>query len=145
MATKEALGMSLEISQEYIDNLTKSLLEQSLIETLDAKNTIVQEIIKNILSVKVDDTGRVSTYSYDNKYTFLEYLVRKMIREEVVSVTEEVMKEKRDEIKASIKKELSKKANLDKFYDAFFSTVMDNLDCRYRTYFDIRFEKEKDY
>lgn len=145
MATKEALGMSLEISQEYIDNLTRDLLEQSLIETLDAKNTIVQEIISKVLSCKVDDSGMPSRYSSDNKYTFLEYLVRKMVKEEVLSVTEEVMREKRAEIRASIKKELNKKANLDKFYDAFFSTVMDNLDCRYRTFFDIRFEKEKDY
>lgn len=145
MATKEALGMSLEISQEYIDNLTRDLLEQSLIETLDAKNTIVQSIISEVLSVKVDESGRVSTYSRDNRYSFLEFLVRKMIKEEVLSVTEEVMKEKRAEIRTIIKKELSKKANIDKFYDAFFSTVMDNLSCSYRTYFDIKFEKGEDY
>lgn len=55
------------------------------------------------------------------------------------------MKEKRSEIRDSIKKELAKKANLDKFFDAFFSTMMDNLDSKYRTYFDIRFEKGDDY
>lgn len=145
MASREALGMSLEISQEYIDNLTKDLLEQSLIETLDAKNTIVQNIVSNVLSVKVNEEGRVSSYDRDNKYTFLEYLVRKMIREEVLSVTEEVLKEKRTEIRDTIKKELNKKANIDKFFDAFMSTTMNNLDNRYRTYFDIRFEKEEDY
>lgn len=145
MASKEALGMSLEISQEYIDSLTKDLLEQSLIETLDAKNTIVQNIVSNVLSAKVDESGRVSSYSSDNKYTFLEYLVRKMIREETLSVTEEVLKEKRKEIRDTIKKELNKKANIDKFFDAFMSTTMDSLDNRYRTYFDIRFEEKKDY
>lgn len=145
MATKEALGMSLEISQEYIDSLTKDLLEQSLIETLDAKNTIVQSIVSNVLSARVDENGRVSNYNSDNKYTFLEHLVRKMIREEALSVTEEVLKERRKEIRDTIKKEMNKKANIDKFFDAFMSTTMDNLDSRYRTYFDIRFEKKEDY
>lgn len=145
MASKEALGMSLEISQEYIDNLTKDLLEQSLIETLDAKNTIVQNIVSNVLSAKVNEEGRVSSYNSDNKYTFLEYLVRKMIREEALSVTEEVLKEKRKEIRDTIKKELNKKATIDKFFDAFMSSTVDNLDSRYRTFFDIRFEKIENY
>ena len=145
MATKEALGMSLEISQEYIDNLTRDLLEQSSIETLDAKNTIVEAIVSNVLSVKVSDDGRVSSYSHDNKFTFLEYLVRKMIREEVRSVAEEVLKERRDDIRKAIRKEMSKSKTLDKFYNAFFDSVVDSLSNRYKTSIDINIEKEKDY
>lgn len=145
MASKEALGMSLEISQDYIDNLTKDLLTQSLIETLDAKNTIVEGIVSNILSVEVDENGRISSYRGDNKYTFLEWLVRKMIREEVKSVAEEVLNEKREDIRKSIKKEMSRKATIDKFCDAFFGTVVDGLENRYKTKIDVTVEKEKEY
>lgn len=144
MATKEALGMSLEISQEYIDSLTRDLLEQSLIETLDAKNTIVESIVSSVLSVKVNDEGRVSGYERENRYTFLEYLVRKMIKDEVKSVTDEVLEEKRGDIREAIRREVNKKANMNKLVDAFFEGLSDNLHDKYRTTIDIGFNFEKD-
>lgn len=146
MASKEALGMSLNISQEYIDNLTKDLLTESLIETLDAKESFVSEIIKNVLSTKVDNKGKVSSYNSDNKYTYLEYLVNTMIKEEFLSITQEVMTVRRNEIREAIRKHLNEKATLDKFYEAFFSTVLDSLDNIYRTTINVSFEpKNNDY
>lgn len=144
MATKEALGMSLEISQDYIDNLTKDLLTQSLIETLDAKNTIVEGIVSQILSVKVNDEGRISSYSGENRYTYLEWLVRKMIKDEIKSVATEVLEEKRNDIRSAIRKEVNKKATMNKFVDAFLSTVTENLESKYRTEIDINFDFKKD-
>ena len=144
MATKEALGMSLEISQDYIDNLTKDLLRQSLIETLDAKNSIVEGIVSQVLSVKVNEDGRVSNYDRENRYTFLEWLVRKMIKEEVRSVADEVFEEKRGDIREAIRREVSKKANLNKMVDAFFESFSDNLNNKYRTTIDVGFNFEKD-
>lgn len=144
MATKEALGMSLEISQDYIDNLTKDLLTQSLIETLDAKNTIVEGIVSQILSVKVNDEGRISSYSGENRYTYLEWLVRKMIKDEIKSVAAEVLEEKRNDIRSAIRKEVNKKATMNKFVDAFFSAVTENLESKYRTEIDINFDFKKD-
>lgn len=144
MATKEALGMSLEISQDYIDNLTKDLLKQSLIETLDAKNTIVENIVSSVLSVEVNDEGRISSYSRENKYTYLEWLVRKMIKDEVKSVADEVLEEKRGDIREAIRREVNKKANMNKFVDAFFESLSDNLHDKYRTTIDIGFNFEKD-
>ena len=95
--------------------------------------------------VCVDDNGRVSNYSSDNKYTFLEYLVRKMVRDEVKSVAAEVLTEKRDDIRKAIRKEMTKQSTLDKFYNAFFGTVVDSLDSQFRTKIDINIEKRKDY
>lgn len=146
MATKEALGMSLEISQEYIDSLTKDLLEQSLIETLDAKNTIVESIVSSVLSVKVNEDGKFSSYDRENRYTFLEWLVRKMIKDEVKSVADEVLEEKRGNIREAIRREVNKKANMNKLVDAFFESLSGNLNDKYRTTIDIdfNFEKEKE-
>ncbi len=145
MATKEALGMSLEISQDYIDNLTKDLLKQSLIETLDAKNTIVEGIVSQILSVKVNEHGQVDSWSSANKYTFLEYLVNKMVRDEVKSVAEEVLNEKRDDIRKAIRKEMTKQSTIDKFYGAFVDNVMTGLQDKYRTTIDVNFERKELY
>lgn len=140
MATKEALGMSLEISQEYIENLTKELLTQSLIETLDAKNTIVQSIVTEVLSTKVDVDGRPSTYRFDENRTYLKYLCEKMIRDEVVSVAEEVLEKNRAALRESIRKEISKKATMDKMTDCFINSVLDSMNNRYSTNVEFSFK-----
>ena len=142
---KQALGMSLQISQDFIDNLAKDLVQESLIETLNGKDEIVRQIISQILSVRVDRDGRVSNYGSENKFTYLEYLVNKMIKEEVISVAQEVLTEKREQIRDTIKKEMSKKATIDKFYDAFFDNIVDNLSSRYDTKIEINIDKKKDY
>lgn len=142
---KQALGMSLQISQEFIDNLAKDLVQESLIETLNGKDDIVRQIVSQILSVKVDKDGKVSNYSSDNKYTYLQFLVDKMIKEEVISVAQEVLTERRAEIREHIKKEMSKKATIDKFYDAFFSNITNNLDSRYDTKIEVNIDKKRDY
>lgn len=144
MATKEALGMSLEISQEYIEKLTKDLLTESLIETLDAKNRIVESIVSEVLSVKVDKDGRPSTYNGDSHRTYLKYLCEKMIRDELNSVAEEVMTERRTEIRGEIKKAIVKKANMDKFVDAFINTALNGLNCTWKTNVNFTFTKESD-
>lgn len=144
MATKEALGMSLEISQEYIDNLTKQLLEESLIETLDAKNRIVEGIVSSVLSVKVDDNGRVSNYHNDNRYTYLEWLVRKLVKDEVTEMTHEVLEEKREVIRKAIRKELSRKSTLDSLVGAFFDSAIENIKSNWRTRVDVNFGFEAD-
>ena len=142
---KQALGMSLQISQEFIDNLAKDLVQESLIETLNGKDDIVRQIVSQILSVKVDREGKVSNYSAENKFTYLQFLVNNMIKEEIISVAQEVLTERRVEIREHIKKEMSKKATIDKFYDAFFSNIVNNLDSRYDTKIEINIDKKRDY
>lgn len=142
---KQALGMSLQISQEFIDNLAKDLVQESLIETLNGKDDIVRQIVSQILSVKVDREGKISSYSADNKFTYLQFLVNKMIKEEIISVAQEVLTERRAEIREHIKKEMSKKATIDKFYDAFFSNIVNNLDSTYDTKIEINIDKKRDY
>lgn len=142
---KQALGMSLQISQDFIDNLAKDLVQESLIKTLNSKDDIVRQIVSQILSVKVNQDGVISNYSSDNKYTYLQFLVNKMIKEEVISVAQEVLTEKRTEIREHIKKEMSKKATVDKFYDAFFSNIVNNLSSKYDTKIEINIDKKRDY
>lgn len=145
MATKDALGMTLEISQDFIDNLAKNLVTESLIETLNSKDDIVKQIVSSILSVKVNDDGKISSYSSDNKYTYLQYLVNNMIKEEVLNVANEVLNEKKEQIRESIKHEFSKKATLDKFYNAFFSSIVDNLSNAYRTTVEVKVDRYENY
>ena len=145
MATKEALGMSMTISEDFIQNLAKELVSESLIKTLDGRDKIAEEIVRQVIGKKVDKRTGEPTNSDYCSCTFLEYQIRKLLSDEIVLVTKEVMEERRPEIRELIRSELRKKATLDKFFNAFYDVVIGNLDTTWRTNITFNIEKEGDY
>ena len=140
---KQALGMSMQISQEFIDNLAREMVSESLMKTLGGSDRFVEELIRQVLMVKVNEDGKPSTY-YDAK-PYLEYLVNKIIRDEVQETVAEIMNEKRPEIRAALRKELSKKKVMDSIYDKFIACMVDNVQSSWKTKINVEFSKDKDY
>lgn len=92
-------------------------------ESLNGKNEIVSQIVKMTLNTRVSDKGTISSYERDNKYTLLEYHVRKMIREVTAEELQKIVDERKPEITKAIREELSKKVNYTKFVDAFIGNI----------------------
>ena len=145
MANESSLfGLDLKIDQEAITGVIKQMVNAGIVQALDEKNNIASSIVNQVLSMKVDDEGKVSSYSSYNKCTLLEYYVKQMIKDEAVNVIKEVMEEKREDIRGMIKREMSKKATIDSFYKAFLSGVVDSIDSTYRTTINVSVNKKEE-
>lgn len=68
-----------------------------------------------------------------------------MIREIVKEEMKKLVEEKRPKMQEIIRKELNKKATLDKFVDAFISSNLDNLDNNWRTKISVEYQKDNEY
>lgn len=138
------VGLDLNIDQDYLANAVKQTVMMGISESLNGKNEIVSQIVRMVLQTKVDKNGKISTYQSENKYTLLEFYVMKMIRE----VTEEEMKqlvdEHRDDIAKAIRSELAKKANINKFVDAFIGNVSSAVSNSWVPRIDVAFAQRKD-
>ncbi len=144
MPAKEALGMSMTISEEFVQNLAKELVTESLIKTLDGKETIVNEIVGQVLGMRVNRDDGSPTSSDYRSCSFLEYQIRKMLKEEIVLVTKEVMEEKRPEVRKVIKSELMKKATVDRFFNVFYDAVIGNLSNKWDTEITFNIDRKKE-
>lgn len=145
MANESSLfGLDLKIDQEAITGVIKQMVNAGIVQALDEKNNIASSIVNQVLSMKVDDEGKVSSYSSYNKYTLLEYCVKQMIKDESLNVIKEVMEEKREDIRGMIKREMSKKETIDSFYKAFLSGVVDSIDSTYRTTINVSVNKKEE-
>lgn len=138
------VGIDLNIDDNYLNEAVKSIVMTGIAETLD-KDKIVSGLVNAVLETKVDESGEISSYSRDNRYTLLEVYVNKMIREIVKEEMKKLVEEKRPKMQEIIRKELNKKATLDKFVDAFISSNLSNLDNDWRTNISIEYEKSKEY
>lgn len=144
MVEKNALGMTMQINEEFINNLAKQMVSESIMATIGGGDKFVSQIVADILKTKVNpDNGRVE--SYNSSIPYIQYLINKVIREEVSGTIQEVLDEKRSEIRECIRKELIKDKTIEAFYQGFVDTVIEGIENRYYTKINVIFEKQKDY
>lgn len=135
------VGIDLNIDDNYLNEAVKSIVMTGIAESLD-KEKIVNGLVKTVLETKVDEEGKISSYSRDNRYTLLEVYVNKIIREIVKEEMKKLVEEKRPKMQEIIRRELNKRATLDKFVDAFISNNLDNLDNNWKTKISVEYEKK---
>ena len=138
------VGIDLNIDDNYLNEAVKSIVMTGIAESLD-KDKIVNGLVKTVLETKVDEKGEISSYSRDNRYTLLEVYVNNIIREIVKEEMKKLVEEKRPKMQEIIRRELNKRATLDKFVDAFISSNLDNLDSNWKTKISVEYEKDKEY
>lgn len=138
------VGIDLNVDENYLNEAVKSIVMTGIAESLD-KEKIVNGLVKTVLETKVDEEGKISSYSRDNRYTLLEVYVNNIIREIVKEEMKKLVEEKRPKMQEIIRRELNKRATLDKFVDAFISNNLDNLDSNWKTKISVEYEKDKEY
>lgn len=144
MVEKNALGMTMQINEDFINNLAKQLVSEAIMATIGGGDKFVSQIVAEILKTKVNpDNGRVESYS--SSIPYIQYLINKVIREEVSGTIQEIIDERRNDIRASIREELMKDKTVDAFYKGFITTVTDSIETRYRTSIHVNFDKVEGY
>ena len=139
------VGLDLNVDQDFLAKAVQESVMMGISESLNGKNEIVSQIVKMVLTTKVDETGKISSYSRDNEYTLLDYYVTKMIKEVTAEEMQKMVDEHREEITKTIRAELSKKVNYNKFVDAFINNVSSAVSNSWCPKIEVKFEQSKEY
>lgn len=135
------VGLDLNIDQDYLAEAVRQTVIMGISESLNGKNEIVSQIVKMTLSTKVTDKGIISSYERDNRYTLLEYYVKKMISEVTAEELQKIVDERKPEITKAIREELSKKVNYTKFVDSFIGNVSSAVNNIWVPKIEVNFDK----
>ena len=139
------IGLDLNIDQDYLADAVKQTVMMGISESLNGKNQIVSQIVHSVLNTKVDEHGKISSYSSSNRYTLLEFYVMKMLREVTAEELENLVNEHREEISKAIRTELAKKATYTKFVDRFIDNVSSAVSNSWCPKIEISFDHSSDY
>jgi len=134
------LGIDLNVDNEYMEQVVKDTVLFGISEALEEKHHIVENLVEAVLNTKVDEKGRPTTYSYDQKYTLLEYHVRQLLSEEIKTQINLFVEEKRPLVREKIRVALQDKNTIDRFTDNFIRAIGESLECGWKTKIDINFE-----
>ena len=145
MNNKNIIGLDLNIDQDYIAEAVKQTVIIGISESLNGKNEIVSQLVNMTLSVKVDEKGKVNSDKYYNKYTLVEYYVRKLIEEETKATIEEVLNDNREVIKVELRKAINNKKFTNEIVAAMTNGMISSMNNKYRTRVSVSLnEKEED-
>ncbi len=141
---KKLFGLDLKVDQDYIEEAVKQTVLMGIAEGLNEKNGVTSQIVKMVLETRVNNKGEISSYSSDNKYTLLEYYVRKMIEEVTAEEMKNMVNEHRDEIAKTIRAELQKKVNYTKFVDRFIDNIATAISDSWCPKIEVNFDRIKE-
>lgn len=144
MANNNLVGVDLNIDHDFLSDVVRQVAIASIAEAMDKENHIVEAIVRQVMRQKVNEDGKPARYSSDEKYTLLEYYVRKMLTDEVRGQVVAIVEERRPEIAEMIGAELRKEATFQSFTNAFIRSLTAALDNQWKPCIEVTFNEEKE-
>lgn len=101
--------VQLTISKEIVAPIVEAKIKEAILNALGGSDKLIENVVNTIVNKKVDATGKVSTYSSDNKYTWLDVVLTKTIQEQAELAIKEHLTTTAGPIKEAIIKQLMSK------------------------------------
>lgn len=137
-------NVSLTISKEIVTPIVQAKVNEAIIAAMGGKDEIIEKVVSLILNQKVGYDGKVSTYSSDNKYSWLDMTVTKQIQEAVKVELKTVVSESTEQIKQALIKQLKSNKGANKVAEAIVSGLSQTFASEYRSSVSISFGKDKE-
>lgn len=110
--------VNLSIPKEVTQPIVAAKIQEAVLAALGGSEKIVEGIIHNICNTKVDSEGLVSTYSSNNKQTWIDYHVTSIIQHAVKEELKRQLDAGALPIKEAMIKVMQSKAGSSKIADA---------------------------
>nr|DAY50733.1 MAG TPA: hypothetical protein [Caudoviricetes sp.] len=132
-------NMNLEINEEVIQTIFKDTLNQAIVSAMGNKEEYMTALVNSALSQKVNEKGKVSNYSYDNKYSFLDIQIKNTIRSAADEAIKEYLNDNKELLKRIVKREMEKEENKSALVNAFVRGAVDtfNYDYNFKATVDV--------
>ncbi len=134
--------IGLDIDERMIQDAIQQTTAAAIVEMFDSEK-MSSQIVKSVLDMKVDSSGRPSTSSYD-KQTYLQHIADKMVREEVHGIMQETIEKMRPKIHEAVENELQKKSTMGNIVASFVDSVVSSIKYTGLSKIDVSFVEKKD-
>ena len=136
--------VSLKISEDMINRIVSKQIQQAIVKELGNAEEYMEALISVALHQKVSEHGVVSKYSSDNKYDYLDIMLKEKIQEAAKEALQEYIKENTDKLKDALKKELEKTATESELVKMFIESASKAFEYSWRFNCNVRFTADND-
>jgi len=133
--------VSLTISQDIVKPIVEAKIKEALIKSFgENKEDVLNRIIDDFLSQKVDINGKVNNYNSENKYSYADILIRKMINSALSDAVKEWAKNNSDKIKDALCEKLNQKTSMKKMANSIMSGLLKATENKWTFSTEFKFE-----
>lgn len=105
--------VNLSISKEVVTPIVTAKIQEAVLTALGGKEDLINMVVDHIINQRVNSEGKVDSYSYNNKHSWLDIVVTKQIQTLAEQAIKEQLIEASTEIKESIVRHLKTKKGAD--------------------------------
>ena len=135
--------VQLTISKEVVTPIVEAKVKEAVLAAMGGADEIVKNVLNGILTQKVGSDGRVSSYSTDNKYSWLDIVLTKQIKESAEQAIRDCLAENSVHIKDALIKELQSKKGASLAAKAIIDGMNDSFKNAWKTNLSITLQSLK--
>lgn len=136
--------LKITVSPEIIRPIVNAKIQEAILEAMGGKDNLIEKVVKQVFTQKVNSNGGVSSYSSENTFTWLDVTVSNVIKEEVKKVMAEILETKKDEIRSVMLKELSTKKGIESIAKSMIEGHTSAISNKYRYSLNVILSELKD-
>jgi hypothetical protein len=136
--------VSLKISEDMVKEIVSKQIQQAIVKELGSAEAYMEALISAALHQKVSIDGKVSRYSSDNKYDYLDIMLKEKIQETAKVALQEYIKENADKLKDALKKELEKTSTKNELVKTFVEGASKAFEYSWRFNCNVKFASNND-
>jgi histone H3/H4 len=134
--------LSLKISEDMVKEIVSKQIQQAIVKELGNAEEYMEALISAALHQKVSQSGEISRYNSENKYDYLDLLLKKKIQEAAKEALQEYIKENTDKLKDALKKELEKTSTKNELVKTFVEGASKAFEYSWCFNCDVKFSKD---
>lgn len=136
--------MSLNLSADMIKPIIEKTIQANVLSALNGWEGVVADMVNAVLTTKVDSSGKISNYSGDNRYSWIEINLNKRIKELVEEEVKKQIDESAEAIREAVRKQITSKAGSNAVAKAVVDGLIGSFEKSWNSRIEISFAKNED-
>lgn len=136
--------MSLNLSADMIKPIIEKTIQANVLSALNGWEGVVTDMVNTVLATKVDEHGKISSYSSENRYTWIEVNLNRRIKELVEGEVKKQIEESAEAIREAVRKQITSKAGSNAIAKAVVDGLIGTFEKSWNSTINISFDKNSD-
>ena len=136
--------MSLNLSADMIKPIIEKTIQANVLSALNGWEGVVTDMVNTVLTTKVDEHGKISSYSSENRYTWIEVNINRRIKELVEGEVKKQIEESAEAIREAVRKQITSKDGSNAIAKAVVDGLIGTFKKSWNSTINISFDKNSD-
>ncbi len=133
-------NVSLTISKEIVTPIVEAKVKEAILAALGGSDAVIRQVVDQIINQKVDTNGKISSYSSENKFSWIDVAVKDQIKRVAEEEIRTVIAESSSAIKDEIIKSLQSKKGASQVANVMLAALSKTLSSSYSSKIDVFIE-----